>query len=78
VYEGAPGATVAVDERVDRLELRVRNGGLCDGRKRIVVDEVAEVLEELLDVLGRRRNEHGRARIEAAPAYPVLNRAEWA
>ena len=45
--ERATGATVAVSERVDRLELRVHQRCLHDCRKLVFVDELAEVLQVL-------------------------------
>jgi hypothetical protein len=76
VHEGAPGGAVAIDERMDRLELRVSDGRLWDGRHRVVVDERAQVLEQFGDEVRGRRDERGRARIEAAPANPVLAGAD--
>ncbi len=42
VDQGATGPAVAVGERVDRLELRVRDGRLRDGGQRVVVGEKAQ------------------------------------
>ena len=44
--ERATGAPIAVDEGMDRLELRVRERSLRDGRERVVVAEPAQVLQE--------------------------------
>ena len=74
--EGAPSPSVAVDEGVDRLELRMSDRRLRDCRERVVVGEGAEILEQDLHVLGGRRDERSRARVVAAPADPVLHRAD--
>ena len=57
VDERTPGAAVAVQERVDRLELRVRERGLSQRRQIVGVQEGAEVLEQRWHRLVRWRNE---------------------
>jgi hypothetical protein len=54
VDQAAAYATVAVEERVDRLELRVRDRGLQRHGQVVEVEERGEVVEQLLDVLVRR------------------------
>jgi hypothetical protein len=72
VDQGAPGPAVAVDERMDRLELRVCDCGLRDRGERILVAERAQIFEQVGHILGGRRHERGRARIVTAAADPVL------
>lgn len=74
--EGAPSAPVAVDERVNRLELSVGDGCLRDGWERVILDEGAQVLQQLLHEVGGRRDERRRARVEAAATDPVLDAAD--
>lgn len=76
VHERASNPAIAVDKRVDRLELGVGDGGLHDSRHRGVVDEAAEIGEELLDQLRRWRDEPCGAGVQTAPADPALLRAQ--
>ncbi len=69
----APGAAVAIDEGVNRLELGVGNGGLGHGRQCVVVDERTQVLEQPRNMIRWRRYERGSAGVEAAAADPVLH-----
>ncbi len=55
--ERAPDAAVAVDERVNRLELCVRDCRLRHGRKPILVAKCAEVFHERRNALWRRWDE---------------------
>ena len=57
VNESPAGPPVAVDERVDGLELRMRERGLGDRRERVVVAERTEVDEEVMNLFGWRRDE---------------------
>nr|WP_236565373.1 MULTISPECIES: hypothetical protein [Nocardia] len=68
----ATGSAVAVDERVDRLELRVRDGGLRDSGQIVAIAERDQVLHQLGYELRRWWNEGGRAGIEGAATDPVL------
>ena len=63
---------------MDRLELRVREAGLEEDRRRhgVVVQELLQIAHRLRDLLRRRRHE---ARVPGpAPADPVLRRPELA
>ena len=62
--------TVAVGERVDRLELGVGYRGLHERGMRIGGQVLAEVLEQTADIAGWRRDELGDTRVDAAD--PVL------
>jgi hypothetical protein len=66
-------SSVSVHKGMDGLELRVCNGGLHDGRQRIVVTELDEILHQVFHTLGRRRHERGVARVVVASADPVLD-----
>ena len=61
--ERPPCASIVIDEGVDRLELRMRDSGLDNRRRAVVVAELAEVLEQFAHVLRRRGGtnvaEHG-------------------
>ena len=61
-------APVPVDERVDRLELRVGDGGLRDRGQGVVVAERGEVGQHLADQLLRRWHEGRRTRVVVAAA----------
>ena len=69
-------SSVAVEERVDSLELGVRERGLHEHRRRvgIVVDELLEGAHCCGDLLPRRRDE--TCRRGSGPAEPVLVAAE--
>ena len=70
----ASGAPVPVDERMDRLELRVGDGGLRNRGQGVVVAERGEVGKQLVDQLVRRRHKGRCTRVVVAPANPVLDR----
>ena len=70
--ERTADAPVAVDERVDRLELGVRDGRLGDGRQVVAGHEGDEVLEQRADEVLGRRHEGGVRRVAEPPADPVL------
>jgi hypothetical protein len=76
--EQAAEAAVTVEERMDRLELRVRQRRLQEDRRlrRLIVEEALEVAHRRNDVAWRRRNEARVAGPRAAD--PVLRRAELA
>ena len=69
-------APVAVDEWVNGLELRVRDGCLGDRWQRVVVREADEVADEVRNMLGRRRYEVRVAWVVVAATNPVLLSAE--
>ena len=73
--EGASRPAVSIHERMDGLELCVRDRGLGDCGKLVGVAEGAQVVEEPRDVLGRRGNVRGRAGVVVAAADPVLGLA---
>jgi hypothetical protein len=76
VDESTPGTPVAVDERVDVLELRVCDGGLCDGREVGAVDESAEVLQQLGDLLVRRTDIRSAYWVIVVSTDPALGGAK--
>ena len=65
-------ATVAVGERVDRLELGVRDPGLDDRREIGSGGERAKIVEQRPNVLWRRRHVGRADRVVVVPADPVL------
>ncbi|MGB2711936.1 MAG: hypothetical protein WBC33_10500 [Conexibacter sp.] len=65
--EATSGAAVAVGERMDRLELRMGDRRLQRDRQVVAVKERGEVVEQLVDVLRRRRDEGGAGRADADP-----------
>ena len=66
------GASVAVGEGVEGLELGMGDGGLDERGVLVVVDVVEEVGQQVREVLVRWRNERRAARVERAPPDPVL------
>jgi len=72
VYKRASCAAVAVDERMNRFELRVCDRRLNRRRQCVLVRERAEVHKELRNVFVRRRHESGAERIVRSPADPIL------
>ena len=68
----------SVDEGVDRFEMGVRDGGLCDRWEHVAVAELAEVFDEAAHVLGRGRDEHRRTGVVVASTDPVLDVAKLA
>ncbi len=70
--EQPPDATIAIEKRVDRLELSVRQPRLEDGRRRpeLVVKEPLEVVESHRHLVGWRRHEASIR--QASPTDPVL------
>ena len=73
-----PDATIAVQKRVDGLELHLGERGFDERRQAVVrgMDEALERGHAMLDVLRRGRNEAGGA--GASAADPVLAAAELA
>jgi hypothetical protein len=76
VDECAAGAAVAVDERVDRLELRMGDRGAHDRVAGRVGDEVREVGDEPRHFGFRRRDELGPQWAPPRTAHPVLLAAQ--
>ena len=76
MHQRAARAAVAVDERMNRLELGMSDRGLSDRRQRIVVTKGAEVFDEVGDLFWWRRDERSGAWVEVTPADPVLHRAQ--
>ena len=74
--EEAAGAAVAVEERVDGLELRVGEAGADEGGHVVVVKEEFERAHAREDLVGRGRDEEGVAGARAGD--PVLRGAEFA
>ena len=70
--------TVAIDERMDRLKLCMRDRGLGERRHVVAIDEVDEIAHQRFDMLRWRRDESGAARAVAPAADPVLLGAELA
>ncbi len=64
--------TIAVSERMDRLELRMPNRSLHSYRQILTVDERHEVIKQRRDLIRRRRDVFGTRRAESVPANPVL------
>jgi hypothetical protein len=60
VDEGATGASVSVGERMDGLELRVRDRRLDQRRMIVAVDILDEIAQQGFDVVRRRRDEARR------------------
>ena len=73
VDERPPDAPIAVDERVDVLELGMGDRRLRHGRQIVAKDEQAGVLKQGRDRLGRRRDVRGADRVEVVAADPVLH-----
>ena len=76
MHQRPAGATVAVGERVDGLELGVGDGGLGEGRVDVVVDVGDEVVEEPGDLVGWRGDEAGATRVVGTATDPVLDLAD--
>ena len=72
VNESSAGPPVAVRERMDGFELRVRERCLCDGGEGIRVAERAQIVDETGHKLRWRRHEGRRAGVVLAAADPVL------
>jgi hypothetical protein len=64
--EAAANTAIAVAERMDRLELGMRDRRLRDGRDVVSVHELAEIGDQGWDVFMRRWDEHGMQRRSAA------------
>lgn len=77
-YQQAADAAVAVEKRVDRLELDVRQRCFDERRLRrvLIVDETLEFGHAFFDEGWWRRNEMGRSRPRASD--PVLRAPEFA
>ena len=73
VDQDASRAAVAVNEGMNRLELRVCDRSLRQRRKRVVVAKREQVVQQAGYGLGRRRHEVGRAGVVVAAPDPVLN-----
>ena len=70
---------VAVEERVDRLELVVQQRGLDERwQSRVLVDEALEIAQQLGRSVRRRRHERGGLDRGAGRPDPVLGGAELA
>ena len=72
----APGTTVPIVEWMNRLELRVHERRLYDRGEAVVVDGLAEIIEQRAYLLRRGRHEVGAARIVVVAADPVLPRPD--
>jgi hypothetical protein len=72
VDERSPRPAVAVEERVDRLELRVRQRGLHDRRVVIAVQVGHQIVEQRGHMLRRRRDKRRVAWVVGAATDPVL------
>ncbi len=72
VDERPTDAAVAVDEGMDRLELRMSDGGLGHRWKVVAVHEVHEVEHQRLDLVLRRRDVAGVSRGRQSATEPVL------
>ena len=72
VHEGSPGSPISIDEGVDRLELRVRDGCLSDSGKRVFVGKGDKIGDEVGDVLRRRRDEGCSTGVVLTAPDPVL------
>ena len=70
-------SAIAVNEGMDRLELRMRHCRLRNGRQRVVVAEAEKVLEQVRDAFRRGRDECCRAGVVVATSYPVLLRPKY-
>ena len=73
-----PDSAVAVEERVDRLELRVRQTGVDERRERLLVEKPLEVVQRHLHLRDRRRDESGLVQGRVLGPDPVLRAAELA
>src|SRR5674476_1286972 len=73
--ETATCSSVAVLERVDGLELRVRDRRLGDSRYVRSIEEGHQIVEQPDDLPGWRRNVDRVTRVVESPADPVLHRA---
>ena len=78
MHESAARAAVAINEWVDRLELRMCDRGLHNSGERIVVAEAAEVFEEIAYEIRWRWDERGRAGVVVAATDPILLGADGA
>lgn len=72
MHECSSGATVAVDERVNRFELRVGDRSPDDGVATCAGDEVCQVCDESRHLRRGRWDEVGTQRTVARPSDPVL------
>ncbi len=72
VYQRPAGTAVPVGERVDRLELGVRDRGLAQRRQIGPADEPRQVVHQSGDVTVVRRNEGGGVRAVGIPTDPHL------
>lgn len=70
--EAASGASVAVAERVDGLELGVSHRGLGDGWQIVEVHERDEIFEEIADAALRRGDEGGVDGTQPSSTDPIL------
>src|SRR6266498_5290977 len=77
-HEQPSDAPVAVEERVDRLELRVGEPGVHERRERLIVQELLEVAENVHELPRWRRHERRVSDRRGAGADPVLRPPELA
>ncbi len=70
--EDPSGTAVSVGKRMDRFELRMREGCLNGRWKRVALAEGAEILKQRPDMLGRRWYEVGGTGVVVTAADPVL------
>src|SRR4051794_19281281 len=78
VNQRAAGASIAVDERMNRLELCVCDGRLEHGGVVVAVAVRNQVIEQGLEFVWRWGDERRGAWVVAAAADPVLNRPDRA
>ena len=69
----AGSTSVTIIERVNRLELRVRERCLYEWRKVLIIDPSAEIREEAGHLFRRWRDKVGPARVVVTSADPVLS-----
>jgi hypothetical protein len=74
----SPDTAVTVQERVDRLELRMSEPDVDQCRQLVVVEKPLEVVEGLLHLVNRRRHERRLGQGGVLGADPVLRLAELA
>ena len=72
MYQTAASAAVAIPERMDDLQLGMGSSCLCNGRDVVEVHKPYEIIQQLIDVLGRRRDERRVSRANPPTPDPVL------
>ena len=75
VYERSSASAIAIDEGVNRLELRVDQRGLRHRGKEVLIAKVCQVFQQRRDILWSRRNEIGRQWVGTTASYPILHLA---